>query len=682
MSTPPDTERNPVTEELHGETITDPYRWLEGDTDAVEDWERRQNEYTDTVLDTERRESLRPDIEAVGRLETHFLPTVRGGRYFQRIEAADAEQPALTVRESVDDEPRTLIAPDALDETTSLQWFVPSHDGELLLYGLTDAGTEQYDLELLDVDSGTVVETIEDIGRCNAVHIAWLEDGFYYMATGSADEGEQLDKELRYHGLDGEDRLVTDDIPREQWPALQVDRESGLVVATIGELAADTDLYVLADGDLNPVVTGVEADFDPVVADGRVYVRTNYDAPRGAVLGADVESFPAIEDPEGFETVLPESEDVLAEIEPAGEGIAVHRIREARSVVSLHGPDGQLRHELSLPEFVGIPRGGLAGDVTGTDLFLSLSGLDRPSSVVHVEVGPDATADDWQVVQQPALPERFDPAAELDLTVSRHWAESTDGASVPVYVVHRADIDPAGEAPAVLYGYGGFRIPMLPSLSPYRLPFLADGGVFALACLRGGLEFGEEWHEQGARAHKEHTFDDFEAAARLLVEEDYTSHDRLAARGGSNGGLTTGVALTRTPELFGAIVSSVPLLDMLRFHRFLLGAAWTGEYGSPEEPEAFEWLRSYSPYHNVETRAYPATLFTTAAGDTRVHPGHARKMTARVQHATTGEEPICFRSVRETGHGTGTPTSLEIRQQLDKWAFVYETLDIGRTPDA
>jgi prolyl oligopeptidase len=678
MTTPPETERDPVTETLHGEEFTDPYRWLEEDSEAVADWERRQNEYTDSIVHTDSRDTLEPDFEAVGRLETYFLPTVSGGRYFQRIEAADAEQPALTVRETVDGQPRTLIGPDAFDETTNLQWFVPGPDGDRLLYGLTEAGTEQYDLEVLDVDSEEVIDRVGDVGRCGEFPVAWLDDGFYYMATGSAEEGGQLDKELRYHEVDGDDRQVTGDIPQEQWPQVQVDRETGLVVLALGELASDSELYALVDGELEPVVTDIDAAFDPVVANGRVYVQTNHGAPRGAVLAASAEEFASLDGPEGFETVIPEGEDVIAEVEPAGDGFAVHRIREARSVVSLHDGDGEARHELSLPEFAGVPRVGLAGEAGAADLFVQITGMDRPQSVVHADVGPDATPDDWQLLQRPTLPERFDPAGELDLTVERLWVDSTDETSVPVYVVHRADIDPDGDAPAVLYGYGGFRIPLLPSTRPYRLPFLADGGVFALACLRGGLEFGEEWHEAGAREHKEHTFDDFEAAARALVEAGYTSHDRLAARGGSNGGLTVGAALTRDPDLFGAVVSNVPLLDMLRFHEFLLGEAWTGEYGSPEDPEAFAWLRSYSPYHNVDERPYPATLFATAAGDSRVHPAHARKMTARVQHATTGDDPVCYRSVDETGHGVGTPTSLEIQQALDKWAFVYEALGIER----
>lgn len=676
MTDSPTTERDPVTEALHGETIEDPYRWLEGDGDRVADWERRQNEYTDSVIQTDRRESLEPAFEELGWHESYFLPTVRGGRYFQRIEPAEAEQPRLTVRSEPDGDPRTLVDPTDLDETVSLQWFEPNWDGTLVVYGLMDAGTEQYDLRVLDVDDGAVVDEIDDVGRCNGA--SWDEDGFYYSATGAAADGGQLDKELRYHELDGEDRLVTADFDPERWPAVQVGPGSGVVLVTVGELGADSDLFALEDGSLEPVLTELDAPLTPVLHKGRVYVHTTAGAPRGRVLGHDAETITEVSGIEDFEPVVAETGDTMQQVAPVGDGFAVHRIRDASSVVSVHNADGTERYELSLPEFAGIPRGGLGSNRESAELFVFLQGLDRPTGVVRAEVGPGDGPDDWAVLQSPTLPAELDPQEELDLTVERRWVDSTDAASVPVYVVHRSDIEPDGDAPTVLYGYGGFRIPLLPSLDPYRLPFLADGGVFALACLRGGSEFGEEWHEQGAREHKEHTFEDFEAVAEDLVKAGYTNTDRLAGWGGSNGGLTVGAALTRRPELFGAIVCTVPLLDMLRFHKFLLGEAWTGEYGSPEDEEAFEWLRSYSPYHNVTQRSYPATLFATAAGDTRVHPSHARKMTARMQAATAGEDPICYHSVEETGHGTGTPTSLEIEQTLDKWAFVYETLDIER----
>lgn len=676
MSSYPRTKRDPVTETFHGETTTDPYRWLEADTEDVREWEQRQNEFTDTIVGTEVRERLQPAFESLGWREEFFVPTVRGGKYFQRIEAAEDEQPALTVRSEPTGEPRTLVDPATLDETTALQWFAPDRDGERLVYGLIDAGTEQYDLRVLDVEDETVIDRIDDVGRCNPATVAWDDDGFYYGATGSAESGDQLDKELRYHEVGGEDRLVTDAFPPERWPAVQVENESGIVVVTVGELGADSDLFVLSDDELEPVLTGLDAPLTTLAHDGRVYVLTSYKAPRGRVLTIDASAVANAREISEFEPIVRESLDVITDIAPSGDGFALHRIRDASSTVSIHELDGADRHELSLPEFVGIPRDSLDGNPEAPELFFVLEGLDRPASIVHADVNPDATPSDWEVVQSPTLPPELDPREGLDLTVDRLWADSTDAASIPVYVVHREDLDLDGNRPATLYGYGGFRIPQLPSFDPYRLPFLANGGVFALACLRGGSEFGEQWHEEGSRANKEHTFDDFEAAAETLVAEGYTNENRIAGWGGSNGGLTVGAALTRSPDLFGAIVCSVPLLDMLRYHRFLLGRAWTGEYGSPENEEEYEWLRSYSPYHNVRERAYPSTLFATAAGDTRVHPAHARKMTARLQHATTGDDPICYRSVEETGHGVGTPTSLEIEQSLDKWTFVYGMLDV------
>ena len=684
MRSPPDTEREPVTETLHGESITDPYRWLEGDDDRVDAWERRQNEYTDSVIETERRSTLAPQFRELGHRASYAVPTVRGGRVFQRIEAADAEQARLTVREDPDGSPRTLVAPDS--DETSIQWFEPTWDGSRLVYGLMRAGTEQYDLRVISVGSGAMVDRIDDVGRCNGA--AWRPDGagFYYTATGSPDEGGQLDKELRYHELDGPDRLLTDAFDPERWPSVGVGPESGLVVVTVGELGTDADLFVLSDGELSPVVTDLEAPLVPLAHGGRVYLRTTHDAPRGRVLAVDAEEIESqtVDGIADFETVVPESEAVVHAMAPAGEGIALHRTRAASSELSIHEPDGELRHELSIPGLAGISRGGLTGSHDSPALYFELNSFEQPPSIVYA----DATAgpDGWRRVQSPDLPNELDPRggetaseAGFELTVERLWVDSTDGARVPVSVVHRAELDLDGSQPAVLYGYGGFRIPVLPSFDPFRLPFLAAGGVFAVASLRGGSEFGERWHEAGARAQKHHTFEDFEAAAEALIEAGYTNRDRLAAWGGSNGGLTVSAALTRRPELFGAILASVPLTDMLRFHRLLLGGAWTGEYGSPDDETAFEWLRSYSPYHNVDTHSYPATLLATAAGDTRVHPAHARKMAAHLQDATTGDAPICYRSVRDTGHGVGTPTSVQIDQALDKWTFVHEMLEV--TPE-
>jgi len=387
MATPPETDRDPVTEEFHGEVVSDPYRWLEADSEAVADWEAHQNAFTDTVVETERRESLAPAFEALGSRASYFLPTVRGGRYFQRIEGADADQPALTVRERVDGSPETLVDPAGLGETTALQWFAPDRTGEHVLYGLIDAGTEQYDLRVRAVSDGEVVDRIDDVGRCNPESVAWDDDGFYYLTTGAAGDGDQLDKALRYHALGGEDRLVTAAFEPERWPTVQTDRETGLVVVTVGELAAESELYVLTETGLDPVVTGHDAMVEPLVHDGQVYALTGHDAPRRRLLGTDAASFPEADGLDDLETVVPESGDVLLDVTPAGDGIAVSKLRDAQSALSLHRPDGTERHEVSLPAFAGIPRDGIEGSDETAEVFVRLTGLDRPESVVHVEAG-------------------------------------------------------------------------------------------------------------------------------------------------------------------------------------------------------------------------------------------------------------------------------------------------------
>ncbi|WP_284014496.1 prolyl oligopeptidase family serine peptidase [Halobaculum litoreum] len=269
---------------------------------------------------------------------------------------------------------------------------------------------------------------------------------------------------------------------------------------------------------------------------------------------------------------------------------------------------------------------------------------------------------------------------DVDLTTSQEWFESPDGTRVPAFVVRRADVAPDGDNPALLTGYGGFRVNRTPTFDRFRLPFLAAGGVFVLATLRGGTEYGEPWHEAGRRGNKQRVFDDALAVADGLAERGWADPDRIGVTGGSNGGLLVGALITQRPERFAAALCHVPLLDMLRFHRFLLGASWTTEYGHPEDPEAFASLRDYSPYHNAPEAAYPATMFTTALGDTRVHPSHARKMIALVQDLHTGTEPVILRVEDDAGHGVGKPTSMVVREQSERWGFVFDRLGMT-TPE-
>lgn len=698
MADPPSTRTDPTVDEYHGIDIEDPYRWLEGSSEDVADWERRQNAYTDRVIDAAPRDRLQEAFADLAAHETFGVPTIRGGRYFQLLEPAAGDRARLVVGEEAGDVDRVLVDPAGLGETAAIGWFSPSPEGTYVCYGVMRGGTEEYDLHVLDVEAGVDVGRIEDTGMSSGFAIGWTDEGFFYSQTGSAAEGGLLEKELRFREFSGDDaggsgddaggsdeetplggadRLVTDDIPPKRWPAALTDPETGLVVVGIGEVGAGSDLYRLADGRLEPLVTGIDADLQPVLANGTLFLRTTHEAPRGRILALDAASVPDATGIEDFEELCRGEEDVLFDFAPTRDGFVVHRIRDATSVLSIHDRSGATRFELDLPAFSGIQRGGLAGNREAPEVCLLLEGYDRPTGLARVDTGPEAGPTDWAIVREPDLPDRFDPRGDLELVVRRLWAESTEGADVPVSVVHRADLAIDGNRPTRVYAYGGFRIPLLPGLDEYRLPFLADGGVHATVHARGGFEFGEAWHEAGRRERKPNTFADVAAGVEAVIDAGYTNPGRIGFAGRSNGGLTAGAMLVRRPDLFATVESGVPLLDMLRFHHFLLGRTWTAEYGDPADPEAFEWLREVSPYHNVEAVDYPATLFWTSAGDARVDPAHARKMTARVQAATTGEAPICFRSYEETGHGMGTPTWLEVEQAVDRWAFCYRALGMS-----
>jgi len=657
---PPETKRKTVTEELHGVEITDPYRWLEENNEEVKSWIESQNDYTDSMIDDPVKKSLRPHLERVVEHAEYGAPVAKGGRYFQLLSEPGEDQRKLVVREEPDSEPRILADPNEFEGVVSIDWFVPSPDGDMIVYGTNEGGTEQYDLIVMDVDDGSTMMEIPEVGRCGEGPVAWLDNGFYYQRT---DPEDQLDKELRFVEIDGDDDLVTDDLPRKKWPMVFVDRETSTTLVGIGELGGDTELYLLDEG-LSRILPGLETSVKPMLHKGRCYLLTNYKASRWQILSIPVERLEEAT-VEELESTIPESEKVLMDMVPAKDRIVVHSLKNAASALSIHSLEGEHLADIDLP-ISGIQRNALKGDTDNREAYTIIESFDRPPEVIQI----DADSQDWRQLDSVKI-----DGGIPDLEVERIWVESTDQEKVPAFVTYRADIDP-DEAPTVLYGYGGFRIPLTPTFSAVRLPFLEAGGVWVQACLRGGLEFGEEWHEMGMQENKQQVFDDYYSIAEHLIGSGITNEEKLAAWGGSNGGLLVATAITQRPELFGTAICAVPLCDMLRFHKTLLGASWTREYGSPEDAEAFEWLRAYSPYHNVEKRSYPPTLIRTAVGDTRVDPAHARKMTARLQNNQIDDAPICLWTETEVGHGLGKPTSLIVKQALYEFGFLFDHLDI------
>ncbi|AEN05007.1 Prolyl oligopeptidase [halophilic archaeon DL31] len=678
--TPPATERRPVTETVHGEELTDPYRWLEEDTEEVREWTDEQNAYADYVLDSPTRDALRPSFEDVARVTEFGAVTAAGGRYFQTIEAPDEDHAVLYVRHSFEEEAIALVDPNTFEgAAASMNWFTVSPDGDRLAYGYDEGGQEQYDVRIVDTDTGRWLDVVPDAGRVNPGGFAWTDEGFYSVRTGGPSEGEmeetgdgdQLDKALYYHehGDDpAEDDLITGDFSEHAWPQLEIDEETGTLFAAVHEGTTHSEIYRVeagAEDPLVPLLTGYDATLGPHIGDGEVHFLTNYEADFSRVLTADIEMLTQGEnvDPDEFAETVPETDAALQEITVAGDALVANHLRDASSELSVWEA-GEKTETLPSPEFCTID--GVDADDDGGELYYVVHDFEEPDRVTRYWLGDGGGG--TEVLGQ------ADIELGVDVAVSQEFFESADGTEVPAFIVHREGLEPDGDAPTVLYGYGGFRIPQTPSFWRFAGPFLAAGGIFAIANLRGGTEYGEPWHEAGMLENKQNVFDDFHAVGEGLIEAGYTDSDHLGAYGGSNGGLLTGAALTQRPDLWSAILCTVPLLDMLRFHRFLLGESWTVEYGSPEDPEAFEYIREYSPYHNVEDQEYPATMFKTAAGDTRVHPSHARKMTALVQNHQTGDEPIILRTETDTGHGVGKSTEMIVEEQVDQWTWLCDQL--------
>ncbi|SFB94707.1 prolyl oligopeptidase [Halobiforma haloterrestris] len=671
---PPQAKRENTSYERHGDLVEDPYLWLEnGDDEAVDEFVEKQNEYADAYLGSvDVREELRPRFEDLARTTDYGSITPAPTGYFQEVEAPEDDQPVLYFRESLADDREVLVDPNEFSEdaTKSMGWWTVSPDGERLAYGVDEGGDELYDVTVLEVLSGDVLEELPELGRANPGMLAWTPDGFYYGRTGL--EGEaQLEKEIRYHehGDDPEeDVLVYEVDDPATWPMLSTDRDGEHLLVAFVTGWERSDLYYAPVGDveLTPVITEADHFYTPLVHGDTAYVRTDLDAPYYRFLELDLSGEVCEVDPAELPEVVPEREGIVKGATIADDRLVVQYERAAVSELEVFDLEGEHVRSIELPGSGTGTVTGLAGNRDAPEAFFGYQSFDHPPAVFRY----DLEGDDAEELDRPDVDLAF------DLTVQQVRYESADGTEVPMFVVHRADLERDGDNPALLYGYGGFENSLTPGFQKFGREFLRSGGVYAQANLRGGGEFGKEWHEAARHEDKQQTFDDMIAAAEYLLDENYTSSERLAIQGGSNGGLTVGAVLTQRPDLVGAVCCQVPLLDMLRFHTFLLGASWTSEYGSPDDPEAYEWIKEYSPYHNVESGTeYPPVFFKTAEGDTRVHPVHAWKTAARMQAVADGGPFLC-KTNRDTGHGTGKPTWMVVEEQLDNWSFLFDQLGV------
>lgn len=692
VALPPATAKKPVTETIHGVKITDNYQWLEGDNSKPEamgtinkdvaDWTDAQNAYTRSVLDNlpgrkELEAKLRPLME-VGSVSA---PSMAGTRYFYSKREGSENQAKVFVRDGFDGKPKLLLDPAAIDPSglTTISWSVPSHDGKLLAYGSYRAGDEISVAQVIEVDSG---KRLNFQVPSKVSMFSWLPDSSGFVYRNLADSTNPYSGQVRLAMFDKGTAYLTSDVLLYRQFTESENKQLATTYGPYGSMSYDgkwillsyatdtrnNDVFVASMDaykksgkvEMMPLVVGKAAASSADVYKGEVFVSTTLDAPNGRVMKK------SLGDAKGeLTTIIPERKDaVIQGVSVAKDLLAVNYLKNASTQIEIFDLAGKSKGMLKLP---GIGSAGLSTEQDRTEAFLSFTSYNYPTSIFRVDLSkPEMEPVLWE---RPAVP--VDPTT---VEVKQEWYSSKDGTKVSMFIVHKKGLKLDGNNPTILYGYGGFNVPMTPTFSAALFQWYDAGGVYAVANLRGGGEYGKAWHEGGRLQNKQNVFDDFKAAAEFLFAERYSNPKRLAVVGGSNGGLLTGAFVTQNPELCAAAISAVPLLDMVRYQNFLMARYWVPEYGSAEDAEQFKTILAYSPYHNIKQGTkYPAVLITAGENDSRVHPLHARKMTAALREATASDQtqtPILCWVDREAGHGQGKPLNLRLRDAADQRIFI------------
>jgi prolyl oligopeptidase len=675
----PQTRRDAIVEDHFGEKIADPYRWLEADvrqSPEVADWVARENAVTDDYLDDlPQRARFAQRIREIMDYERYGLPEKAGGRYFYTRNTGLQPQAQLFVRKGLDGKPRLLLDPNtwARDGATALDAWEPSPKGHYLLYSVQDGGTDWRILRVLDVRTGKAMD--DEIRWAKFTGLSWVgEEGFLYSRfpepeKGADFQGLNYNQTVYFHRLgtpQSEDEVVfaTPDHPAYNH-FVQVTQDGRLAVITT---SIGTDArYEISVIDLGKrkrdgwqarqIVTGFADDWKLVEGAGlHLWFVTNKDAPRYRLMSIDLaQAEPA------WREVVAQRDDILERAGIVGDQLVLNYMRDAASHAEVIALDGGSGRTITLSG-IGTASGfrGRPGD---PETFYAFSSFNCPAAIYRLDIASGQT----EPFAEPSL--CFDAD---DYLVEQRFFASKDGTRVPMFVVRARKVAKLGKpVPTLLYGYGGFDVSLTPGFSAMRMAWLEAGGAFALANLRGGGEYGREWHDAGRRENKQNVFDDFIAAGEYLIDQGITAKDGLAIQGGSNGGLLVGAVVNQRPDLFAAAVAQVGVMDMLRFDRFTAGRYWVDDYGLPDREEDFRVLRSYSPYHNIrEGRDYPAILVTTADTDDRVVPGHSFKYAAALQAARIGDKPHLIRIETRAGHGSGKPTDKAIEEGADILAFI------------
>jgi prolyl oligopeptidase len=678
----PVAERSDHVDEYHGVEIADPYRWMEEmESEAVEAWVEAENAVSFPYLASlPARDPLKDRITQLWNYERFGQPREENGRYFFTRNDGLQDQSVLYVSEGLDGtETHTLIDPNGFSEdaTIALSQYSVSRDGEMIAYSTSDGGSDWKTWHVRVIDTGEDTDDFLDFTKFSGASWALDGSGFYYSRYPVGEDGKgdgSKSVSIYFHRLgdaQSADELVYSipDHPRRN-PYASVTEDGRYLVIRVSERNTENGIYYRDLEDPSGEVVKLLDEWDALYSftgnDGSTFfVRTNRDAPRWRLVAIDLAD-PA---PENWREVVPQVEETLSQASYVGGYITTRYLKDVQTLVRIYRPDGSHVRDVELP---GVGSAfGFGGDADRSATFFTFSGFTTPGRIYRYDVETGETTL-WRESEVPG----FD-ASQYETT--QVFVRSADGTRVPMFITHKRGIELDGTNPTLLYGYGGFNISLTPGFNVGRVAWMERGGVLAIPNLRGGGEYGEEWHRAGTKLEKQNVFDDFIAAAEWLIENGYTSPEKLAIQGGSNGGLLVGAALTQRPDLFGVALPAVGVMDMLRYHTASANArAWSGDYGLSENEDEFRAQLAYSPVHNAEEGVcYPPTLVTTADHDDRVVPWHSFKFGAALQHAQSCDNPVLVRVETRAGHGAGKPTWMRIEEIADQWAFLEAMLGVG-----
>ena len=674
----PKTAKDGTVDEYFGTKVADPYRWLENDTSAqTAAWVEAENKVTNTYLQKiPFRGKLLKRLTELANYEKISAPRKRHGKWYFYKNDGLQNQSVMYVMDKLGGEPRVFLDPNELssDGTVALKGVYFSNNGKYAAYTISRSGSDWEEIFVIDLKTGQLTE--DHIEWAKFTGAAWKGDGFYYSAYDAPTKGKEFSNvnsghKIYYHKIgtpQSEDVLFYQNAAYpKRFYYVDTNEEETLMYLYEAGAGAGNNIFVRdlrqPESQFIQMTSNMDYQYSPVYDDGkRIWLFTNYGAPKGRIMTADIRR-PGID---SWEELVPEQENVLSGAEVINRQLILTYQKDASDHAYLYGLDGKLRNEVKLPSVGSV---GFTGDEKEPECFYTFTSFTIPGTVYQYNMEKNES----KLYSSPKVKFRQD-----DYTAEQVFFKSKDGTRIPMFLTYKKGMKRNGKNPVFLYGYGGFNVSLGPGFSATRIPFLENGGIYAQVTLRGGGEYGEEWHLAGTKMQKQNVFDDFIGAAEWLISEGYTCKDKLAIVGGSNGGLLVGACMTQRPELFGVAIPQVGVMDMLRYHKFTIGWNWASDYGTSEDSkEMFEYLRGYSPLHNLRPgTAYPATLVTTADHDDRVVPAHSFKFAATLQECHQGNKPVLIRIDTKAGHGGGKPLAKVLEEQADIYGFILYNMGV------